>query len=164
MRHLGLVLAWSHSCKVYWTNGSYRFLVVSCSLYYWSLISFIRCKDPHGKWKKESERYKFWEKKKDKKNEDSDLSGRNYLTCYTFIRHRVVVKLGVHQSRLQQSEEHRQPTKKKKKKFSTRDRKTTKKTYNYHKIYVPSQFSTSDDGYSFRVNKWCDFVFRGLDW
>lgn len=74
-----------------------------------------------------------------------------------------MVKLGVHQSRLQQSEEHRQPTKKKKKKFSTRDRKTTKKTYNYHKIYVPSQFSTSDDGYSFRVNKWCDFVFRGLD-
>lgn len=118
MWHLGLVLAWSHSCKVYWTNGSYRFLVVSCSLYYWSLISFIRCKDPHGKWKKESERYKFWEKKKDKKNEDSDLSGRNYLTCYTFIRHRVVVKLGVHQSRLQQSEEHRQPTKKKKKKSS----------------------------------------------
>lgn len=55
------------------------------------------------------------------------------------------------------------PQKKKKKKFSTRDRKTTKKTYNYHKIYVPSQFSTSDDGYSFRVNKWCDFVFRGLD-
>lgn len=58
----------------------------------------------------------FGKKKKDKKNEDSDLSGRNYLTCYTFIRHRVVVKLGVHQSRLQQSEEHRQPTKKKKKK------------------------------------------------